>query len=54
MKRKLLKEVLHIQVLSVELSERSAHLNTYHYNNDNITFTVVHFHFYSCLHPEDL
>jgi len=53
-KGKLLKEVLHIQGLSVELSKRSAHLNTCYYSINNITFTVVHFHFCSCLHPEDM
>ena len=47
----LVKEVLRKQGLSVQLSKRSAHLNTYYYNINNITCTVVHFHFLSCIHP---
>jgi hypothetical protein len=54
MKEKLVKEFLCRQRLSVQLSQRSAHLNTYYCNINNNTCKVVHFQFDSCIHPEDV
>jgi hypothetical protein len=54
MKVKLVEEFLLKQGLSGPLSKGSAHLIAYYYNINNITCTVVHFYFCSCVHPEDV
>jgi len=55
MKRKLVKEVLRKQGLSVQLQKRGVLLNTYYYYYiNNIAYTVLCFHFSSYIQPEDV